>query len=292
MRLRLVAAFAALALAAAACANSSTSPGASGSGAGAIDHPTGGDQLVLRVEDGGGFVAPSYLFARLPGFSLFGDGTLIQPGAQIEIYPGPALPAISRQTITEDGVQAILRAALAAGLDRDASYTDLGSMGIADASTTVFTLTAGGRTIRVEAYALGMEGTERPDGMPADEWEARRALQAFVTQLADLAGWLPAGSIGESGIYESTASRLLVGPYTPDDQLPQHSVAWPLATPLASFGEPATYDAATSCGVLNGEDWATVRALAGQANDLTPWVSDGHRYAIDFRPLLPDEHTC
>lgn len=292
MRLRLAVAFAALALATAACANSPTSPGGSGTGAGTIAHPTGADQLVLRVEDSGGFVAPAYLFTRLPGFSLFGDGTLLQPGAQIEIYPGPALPAISAQTITEDGLQAILRAALTAGLDHDASYTDLGSMGIADASTTVFTLTVDGQTHRVEVYALGMEDAERPAGMPAGEWEARRALQVFVTQLGDLASWLPAGSIAAAAAYESTAARLLMSPYRPDEQLPQHPVEWPLATPLASFGEPTTFDAGTTCGVLGGEDWITVQALARQANDLAPWVSEGHRYAIDFRPLLPDEHTC
>ena len=291
MRLRLATAFAALALAAAGCANG-TSPGSSGTGAGTIVHPTGPDQLVLRVEDSGGFVAPTYLFTRLAGFSLFGDGTLLQPGAQIEIYPGPALPAISAQTISEDGLQAILRAALTAGLDHDASYTDLGSMGIADASATVFTLTVDGRTHRIEAYALGMEGEERPAGMPVGEWEARRALQAFVTQIGDLASWLPPGSIAGAAAYESTAARLLVGPYAPDDQLPQHPEEWPLAAPLTSFGEPTAFDAGTTCGVVDGGDWTTVQALARQANDLTPWVSDGHRYAIDFRPLLPDEHSC
>ena len=31
---------------------------------------------------------------------------------------------------------------------------------------------------------------------------------------------------------------------------------------------------------------------ATQANQLTPWTSGGRRYAIAFRPLLPDEATC
>ena len=60
------------------------------------------------------------------------------------IYPGPALPPMVSTQLTGSGMQALLQDAIDAGLDHDASYTDLGVMGIADASTTVFTLTTGG----------------------------------------------------------------------------------------------------------------------------------------------------
>jgi hypothetical protein len=42
-----------------------------------------------------------------------GDGTIIEPGAQDEIYPGQALPPLLVRTISEDGIQAILGAAIA-----------------------------------------------------------------------------------------------------------------------------------------------------------------------------------
>ena len=64
-----------------------------------IEHPTGSDQVVLRVADEGGFVPVDYMLSSMPSFSLYGDGTLITPGAQIDIYPGPALaldPAAAR----------------------------------------------------------------------------------------------------------------------------------------------------------------------------------------------------
>ena len=31
---------------------------------------------------------------------------------------------------------------------------------------------------------------------------------------------------------------------------------------------------------------------AQDTNTLTPWTSDGRRYGIAFRPLLPDQHDC
>ena len=49
--------------------------------------------------------------AAPPFWSLFGDGTLIVPVPQIEIYPGPALPNLTATPVSEDGIQAILEAA-------------------------------------------------------------------------------------------------------------------------------------------------------------------------------------
>ena len=76
-----------------------------------IDHPTGPDQLVLRIDSGGGFVPPEFLLTDLPDLSLLGDGRLVVLGPQIEIYPGPALPNLQVRQLTEDGVQALLEAA-------------------------------------------------------------------------------------------------------------------------------------------------------------------------------------
>jgi hypothetical protein len=46
------------------------------------------------------------------------------------------------------------------------------------------------------------------------------------------------------------------------------------------------------CGTVTGEDAASLLGLAEQANQLTPWTSDGTSYALLFRPLLPDESDC
>src|SRR5439155_11808501 len=65
--------------AAAACAKASTGPG--GGSSGGIEHPMGPNDLVLKVETGGGFVAPAAHFKEFPSFALYGDGRLIMQGA-------------------------------------------------------------------------------------------------------------------------------------------------------------------------------------------------------------------
>src|SRR5512133_4134975 len=112
------------------------------------------------------------------------------------IYPGQALPPLLGRTISEAGIQAIVGAAIDAGLDNDETLGDLGSVGVSDMPTTVFTLSANGETHRVEAYALGMPGDERPEGMSQGTWAARQALSSFVERLGRLPAWLPEGSIG------------------------------------------------------------------------------------------------
>src|SRR5207344_2382827 len=113
----------------------------------------GSDELVLRIEQVGGFVAIQYNLTRMPMLSLYADGLLVTPGAQIEIYPGPALPAMSQQQLSPEAVQLLLRAAIDVGLDKDRDYTDLGSMMISDAPTTTFTLTVDGQMHTTQVYA-------------------------------------------------------------------------------------------------------------------------------------------
>src|SRR5688572_24414085 len=121
-------------LALAACADATTN-----TGDGSIDHATGGGDLLVRVALEGGFVPLESNLTNLPTFSLYGDGTLVQPGAQIEIYPSPALPAISSRTVDEAGIQAILRETLDAIEGVPDNLTDLYSVQIADVPSTVIT---------------------------------------------------------------------------------------------------------------------------------------------------------
>jgi len=252
--------------------------------------PSGANDIVLRVGYEGGFVAPSYLVTNTPFFALYGDGTLIEPGAQAEMYPGQALPPLLQRSLGPDAVAAIVQRALDAGLDHDATYTDLGNVGVADAPDTVFTLVSDGQTHTVRVYALGIaDGPDRPDGMAADQWEARLALAGLVTDLQTVDSWLPAGSISEPTPYVGDAAILLVGPYRPDDQLPQEPIPWPIEGSLASAGTPVPYDDSTRCLVVVGDDWRSVHELALGANQLTPWTDDGKRFGLLFRPLLPDE---
>jgi hypothetical protein len=192
MKLHRLAALALLPLALVACADAATGPVSV-----EIPHGTAPTDVLVRVALEGGFVPLEWTFTNVPVFSLYGDGTLVVPGAQIEIYPAPALPALSRRHVDEAGVQAILVEALDAigGVPDDLS--DLGTTAIADAPSTAITVSAGrvDRTIRV--YALA-ELNGRPDGMPDDEYRARRGLQELVARLGSLESWLPAGSLGST----------------------------------------------------------------------------------------------
>jgi hypothetical protein len=257
------------------------SPSASG-----IEHPTGASDLVLRWETSGGFVNPASLLGRVPSFSLYGDGTLVTEGARTEIYPGPALPPLLAQTISEDGIQAILAAARDAGLlDGNATYP---YPCVADVPDTVFTVNAGGRTSVVTATALGTGGT----ACAGSNEQARGRLEAFLNKLGNLASWLPDGAVGTDHPYAPQALRIFVQPYQPDPSLKQRPVAWPGAEPLSSVDGTVEMPQGVSCGVVDGPDAETVLKAAASANELTPWTSDGHRYSVVFRPLLPDESGC
>jgi hypothetical protein len=257
---------------------------------GGIGHSAARDHVLLRASLEGGFTPVEWTYTSLPSFSLYGDGTLVLPGAQIELYPGPALPAISRRQVEESGIQAILEEALDAIADVPADLDDLGFMGIADAPTTVISVSTERVSRTIRAYALS-ELTERPDGMPEEEYRARLRLQQLVTELGTLDAWLPVGSLGPETGYEASGARLLVGPYRKVDDLPQESIPWPIEGDLAVFGDVAD-GSNMRCGVVQGESWVAVHEAASRANELTPWTDAGDRFSILFRPLLPDETGC
>jgi hypothetical protein len=291
MKIRSIVRLATVSLLVAGCAKAATNPGSGSASPDGIAHATGAGDLVLQVTTEGGFVAPSFYLTEVPQFSLFGDRSIFTGGVEPAIYPGAALPSINVQVVTEAGIQAILQAAIDAGLDDGADHTDLGSVGIADANTTVFIFHAGGVSHTVKVYALGMLH-ERPDGMSVEEFQAREALQDLLTDLSSLETWLPEGSVGSSEPFRGSGARLYVGDYRPDAQLTEPPKAWPLDPPLASFGSSTDVEQ-TRCGVESGQDWTqTLLPMAESANELTPWTSDGQRYGISFRPLLPNETGC
>ncbi len=270
-------------LLAAACGRMAGAGGADGG----ISHPTGSGDLVLRWELVGGFVAPEALLSRVPAFSLYGDGTLITEGPQIEIYPGPALPNLQVRTVSEEGIQAILAAARDAGLTRgDARYP---YPCIADAPDIRLTVVAGGRTSVVSATGLGVGESACPNA----DLRARARLAAFWAKLGELDRWLPDGSIGPERPYTPRAFRVYVRPYAAPSEpgLDQSPVRWP-AGPLGASGEPVDLVRGVRCSVIDGQQTADVLAAARAANQLTPWVSSGRDFSVVFRPLLPDESGC
>lgn len=280
----------ALAVLLAAC-----SGGLGGMGAltGPIAHPSG-DDLILRIDYSGGFVAPSYRLTAFPPFSLTGDGRVIVPGPQIALFPGPALPAVNVRRLNEDGIQAVLDLVTNTGrFDANVEYRAAQNV-IADAADTVFTLHADGKDVQLLVYALGtLDPADSYPGISADELAAHRALSELVERLGAMDEWMPAYDWADATwqVYQPDALRLVVR--NADADAPDESgignvlLDWPLASDPAVFGEPAFDD--LRCGVVTGQeahDWYSV--LSG-ANQLTLFVKDDHRYQVTARLQLPDD---
>ncbi len=246
----------------------------------AIDHPTGADELVLRVDWAvGGFVTREANFAELPVIVIAGDGTTVRQGAQIEIFPQPLLPALESATLTEDQLQTVLRAAQDAGLLAEPPDYDAERPPVTDVGSTVVRISAGGASYTHSAFALGME-----QGSSGTEvGEARARLAAFVERLTtDLPGLLgaePTGTIYAPDAWAFAVLPVELADYSSDVE--PTVLPWPDA-----LGE---VPAADTCVELAGDVVAT--AFAG-ANQLTFYDAGGTIYAPLLRPLLPGSTRC
>lgn len=272
-------------MAAGATGTPAASPGA------AIAHPNAPDALILRIRQAGGLVPVGRSTTELPQFSLYGDGRVITLGPQIAIFPPPALPNLQVTRLNEAGIQAVLHAARDAGLlDGDQVYLNGNVM---DAPTTVFTAVANGKITTVSAEALGIG----EDTLPADEQAARAKLIAFAGHALDVESWLPADVVAPATSYKIERLQAIAAPAASSGATAEPGgtpMDWPLATPLAQFGSPASPPVVPNsrCGVVTGDEATHLVAALAHANAATLWRSEGTLYALYPRPLLPDEAGC
>jgi len=245
------------------------------------------NDLILRIDTGGGFVPMSYLLTHMPQWSLYADGRIVVQGPTIEIYPQPLLPNLRLMRITPSEIQTILAEADKAGLlGPDASYS---AGGIADAPTTIFTLTADGKTHRISAYAL-WEDVEANN--KADE-AARAKLLEFQGKIGDLAALL-GREVTDKEAFEPAGMRVFVRPFDGGDTVQgvePNRIAWPLTADPATAGTPTTVPQ-TRCVLATGQDLTTFLAAAARATTITIWTFDDREYSVMVRPLLPDETSC
>jgi hypothetical protein len=237
-----------------------------------IQHPTGADDVVLQISSMGGFVPVDYDFAALPWLLVTGDGRLIQQGPQIDIYPGPLLPNVQQRTISEAGIQVLLRLAEEHDLFRDVTYED--ATNIADAPFTVVAISANGATYEHNAYALGLGG----DGTETDE--ARAQLASFVEQANDVVTAAGADTLGPEEAFEATS--YLIRAHVADasalsGDIEPTMVDWPADAPVRLAD-------ASECATLPVESFAE---LFASANQLTWYVEDGITYQLTVKPQLP-----
>ena len=232
--------------------------------------------LVLRVTQGGGYTAPGADLSRLPLVSVYRDGRVITEGPVAAIYPGPAWPNVQVAQLDADAVTDLVDAALDAGVT---ATGDLGSPGLADATTTTITLVTAAGTSTRAVYAL-REGEGDP-ALTAEQAAARTALADLVDRLTG------AGQQGDAEAFQPTAVAALAGTYTGEPEFQRDPASWPGAPLPGESVAPGV-----GCTVSSGDQATAVRTAAQDADGLTPWADGGSTWAVTFRPLLPDESDC
>ena len=150
---------------------------------GEIDHATGATDVLLRYEEGGGFMMPAFIATQAPIFTLYGDGTIIFRNPMAETPPavGSVMPQNPFRTakLSEEQIQEVLKFALGDG-GLGVARANYENMMIADAGTAIFTVDAGGIKKAVSVYALGLEMEGMPDAL------ARAAFKNLAERLGRL----------------------------------------------------------------------------------------------------------
>jgi hypothetical protein len=246
--------------------------------------------VVFRVEETGGLAPPDWHFAQFPAFTLLGDGRVILPAAPVDILSGPALPAIHVRQLNEAGMQAVLDAVATSG-QLVASAEWLGAQTFAfDFGTTVFTLNAEDRTVTVTVYAL--QTSPLPD-LPPAEFAVHQALNQLIEKLTSLDEWMPATAWAQPAWqpYLPDTIRLFArnADADPPDGATTQELPWPIEDGTTWIAYSESEWGIFRCRVASGDDAEAWYEALSPVNQPTRFVSDGHRYHVSVRLLLPDE---
>ncbi len=218
--------------------------------------PSDDKTLVLRVDELHSGLRP-WERGPLPRFSLYGGGRVVVPGEG-----AGALRSAREYKFSAEDYRALVQAAYSAGLDRAREHTYEGQT---DASLLLIALgtPSGVQTTRITAPEAGGNG------------ERGQALE-FARSLPR-----PPESTSE---YRPTELAVLATGGVADGG----AQPWPLF-PL-ELGAPTGNG---TCTVVKGDELTAVLRLAQDIRqEDSRWTSAGKTFAVSFRPLLPDEHSC
>lgn len=229
--------------------------------AGGPTYATAPDDVVIEVNNVGGFAPIEAQFAMTPTALVTGDGRYLTTGPTTMQFPGALLPNLRQQTITPAGIEQLLAEADQLGLLAEVEYSRPNN--IADAPDTVVTITVGGETYAHAAYALGLEPETDP---------ARVALADFVATMTDPGGTIGT-ELGPDEEYEPAAyviSAEAVDLATMTFEVEPTVQPWPADAPvrLADVGD---------CSEIPAEP---LQALFADANQLTFFDDGGVSYQV------------
>lgn len=242
-----------------------------------LAHPTGARDVVLRIEESGGFVPIEFSVTYTPSFTLYGDGTVVWRDNQA--LPPESSDNLIRQVplhvarLDEPAIQALLAEAIGPG-GLGAAVGPYNEMMGADIPATVFTINAGDVTEPKRVEVVGLSPEMHPQNLQV------------VTALAGLAEKLRTFDTLVGGQpYSPAAYR---GVLMPTEQAFGPVVDWPwTAISPDDFGgdneffqvRDMTPDQVAEIGIEN---------LAGGVSGFV--LQDGDDlYSFAIRPLLPDE---
>jgi len=261
-----------------------TSPSPSSGTVGAIDHKTGASDVILRVEQGGGFVPIDFLATQAPSFTLYGNGVVVFQ-RKVETFPEADADGVVHSIpwrtakLDEDQIQELLDFAITQGALGTARDVYMGN--IADAPSTIFTLNAGGVQKVVTINGLSEVTDPGPDAL------ARAAFYKLYARLSDF----DRGGTVDSDVYEPAAYRGVLMEREPQAV---EAKAWPWpAIKLADFVDPNAVEG----GIRLPHRTTTpdevialdIKDFTGGLQNVVLKAPDGKIYGLTLRPLLVDE---
>ena len=267
-----------------ACDATQVSPSLGSTAAGPA-RPTGATDVILRLDEGGGATSPTFLAIQPPTFTLYGDGTVIVRDLAHDAPPAPVGPAAALAPfrvlkVSEAEIARLLALAVGDG-GLGAARATYEDPGIAPIPRAVFTVNPDGRSKSVAIVGLDVAVSDGPDVL------ARQGFARLARTLRSYRG--EAGAAGEPYAPARYRALLLLDESGPTD-LPPHQWPWLDLAPRDFVGGTGpgelgwhvlTEAQANVLGVVGYQGGFQGLSLAGPA--------DGKVYALQLRPLLPDE---
>lgn len=254
---------------------------------GSIDHKTGASDVILRLEEGGGFVPMEFNAAQAPVFTLYGTGVVVFQ-RRIATFPEPDAAGIVHGTpwrtarLDEDQVQELLDSALGTGGLGAARDTYLAN-GIADAPNTIFTIRAGGLDKTVTINALFEDTQSGQDSV------ARNAFSKLAQRLKDF----DRGATIDSDVYQPERFRGVIIERQADPELKPIAWPWPAVKPADFKMGPAdgTGGPAFPHRAMTADEIGALKIgdIAGGVQGPILKAPDGKLYTLILRPLLVEE---
>jgi hypothetical protein len=248
-----------------------------------IDHPIGSTDVILRMDQGGGFVFYGFFATQAPQFTLYGDGTFLLRPLEDRERPDmwtDGMPRFLHGRMNEAYIQALLAHALTTGrlLDaRDQYPQDT----CADCGSTFFTINAAGLDKTVTVVGLEMVEPTGPDAAH------RRGFAQLAQTINELEERARAGEFGEVALYDPGYYRITL--FEAAGEPVMEPVAWPWDDVMPADFEPED-EFAPPTYIMSRDNVALLLEVpSGGHTGIWAEEPDGTQWQIGVRPLLLEE---